>query len=101
MQKGGGLMARKKFLSKRELLFMSCGGICPECGKQMQISNSRAMDTYMTVDHIVPKLKGGTNNIENLRPMCRKCNMERGNEDVTGYMFYLNVNSEYHAVKIG
>jgi len=34
----------------------------------------------MTSDHIFPKSEGGKNNIDNLRPMCAKCNREKGNE---------------------
>lgn len=33
----------------------------------------------MTVDHILPKSKGGTYDLENLRPMCYKCNSRLGN----------------------
>lgn len=33
----------------------------------------------LTVDHIVPQSKGGTNSDKNLQTMCRKCNMEKGN----------------------
>ena len=34
----------------------------------------------MTVDHIKPKSKGGTYDIENLNPMCSECNGEKSNK---------------------
>ncbi len=36
--------------------------------------------TMMTVDHILPKSKGGKNNLENLQPMCYDCNTEKGDK---------------------
>lgn len=32
----------------------------------------------MTVDHIWPKSKGGSDKIENLTPACNRCNTEKG-----------------------
>lgn len=34
----------------------------------------------MTKDHIIPKSKGGPNELENYQPMCCKCNREKGND---------------------
>lgn len=64
-----------------------CGGICPECGKPMQNRNRNDLETYMTIDHIVPKAQGGTDNIENLRPLCRACNNKRGMKQITTLAF--------------
>lgn len=34
----------------------------------------------MTIDHIIPKSKGGSNNLDNLDPMCEKCNTKKGDK---------------------
>lgn len=70
---------KKKISKKRAYLYRQCQGICPGCGRKMLLNNPRAKNAYMTIDHIVPKSKGGTNNIENLRGLCRACNIKRGN----------------------
>ncbi|MBW4661177.1 MAG: HNH endonuclease [Drouetiella hepatica Uher 2000/2452] len=33
----------------------------------------------LTLDHLKPKSKGGSNSLENLRLACRPCNSSRGN----------------------
>ena len=53
--------------SKRQSIFLKYGGHCAYCGNLMKMKN-------MTVDHLKPKSKGGSNRIENLTPSCRKCN---------------------------
>lgn len=37
----------------------------------------------LTVDHITPVSKGGTHNENNLRTLCQKCNIKRGNFNPT------------------
>jgi 5-methylcytosine-specific restriction endonuclease McrA len=34
----------------------------------------------MTIDHIIPKSKGGTNDLENLQPMCNSCNAKKADK---------------------
>jgi 5-methylcytosine-specific restriction enzyme A len=36
-------------------------------------------ETMMTIDHIIPKSKGGGNKISNLQTMCYDCNFAKGN----------------------
>lgn len=49
---------------------------CRYCG--VQLTNETA-----TVDHVIPKSKGGTGKRENLVTCCKKCNTEKS--DSTGY----------------
>ena len=87
---------RKNIDNKRKILFDMCGGICPVCGRKMQLNNYRAAKSYMTIDHIQPKSMGGTSNIENLRPMCRECNNNRGT-DMNGIDVYIGCDNLFHS----
>ncbi|MEW2305111.1 HNH endonuclease signature motif containing protein [Streptomyces sp. NPDC006655] len=43
------------------------------------LSEIRSRPRRLTADQIVPLSRGGTNDIENLRPACGPCNFSRGN----------------------
>lgn len=42
-------------------------GLCAYCGQHRNIK-------YMTVDHIIPLSRGGTDSLGNLQCTCKKCN---------------------------
>lgn len=78
---------------KRLKVFANKGLKCVNCdriGKYLIAAKDRSgsihIDLYtkdfelMTVDHIKPKWIGGTYDIENLDPMCRFCNTEKGGD---------------------
>ncbi|MDD5013917.1 MAG: HNH endonuclease [Atribacterota bacterium] len=54
---------------------------CPCCGK-------KEPEIKLTQDHIVPLIKGGSNWIENIQPLCFNCNCKKH----TNIIFYINKN---------
>lgn len=54
---------------RRQNIYARDGNRCVNCGAT----------ELLTLDHIVPRSKGGTNRSENLQTMCRDCNQAKAN----------------------
>lgn len=95
MNPNGHKARRITYKKVRKNLYAISGGVCPVCGEKIQNKNPSDRKTYMTVDHIIPKSKGGTRKIYNIRPMCAKCNRLRGTIDtryLSDYRSFINGN---------
>ena len=62
----------KQKMSKKVKLADLFGWQCYWCECDLSIEGS-------TLDHLIPKSRGGSNSLENLRLTCRSCNQSRGN----------------------
>ncbi len=69
--------------SKREVLWHRDGRVCHWCQKPTLYATDNAWDTA-TIDHVIPRYKGGTNHESNLVSACRLCNNRRSYEDQMG-----------------
>lgn len=65
---------------RREALWIAEERKCHWCGIPTRLCAEDAAD-QATIEHIIPRYKGGTNDPENLTSACRSCNGRRSYED--------------------
>ncbi len=54
---------------------------CVLCGAAPEIDS----EVRLHVDHIVPRSKGGSNEMSNLQALCAECNLGKSNRDDTAF----------------
>ena len=65
----------------RDRLFVAQNGRCCWCSLSMDRTGKGGRG--ITLDHILPRAKGGTDDEVNLTAACRLCNAARGDMDVS------------------
>lgn len=75
-------------------LFNEQSGVCPYCMENMTLE--RGEYNTATIEHIVPKSKGGSNLRANFMAVCSYCNSERGNKPLGIYLISIQRRHKTH-----
>ena len=59
----------RRYRGQRERVFMRDGRICQICGTD---------EGEMHIDHIISRKSGGDHSLDNLRVLCKSCNLRKG-----------------------
>ena len=73
------MSCNRQIRASRKALWAQQRGRCRECGREMEYgpldtNDGPLPDNYATVDHIIPKGRGGTSVRANLQLLCKACN---------------------------
>ncbi|WP_353070968.1 HNH endonuclease [Tunturiibacter gelidoferens] len=71
----------KNQLPRRTILWLQADKMCHWCNRATLLCDKAAPD-QATVDHIIPRARGGPNTIENCVSACRQCNNDRNRRDI-------------------
>ena len=84
-------LKRAKIFHKKGLVCVNCGAVGKFFALETDKGGGLHLDLYgyideeevlMTIDHIVPKSKGGVNDNINYQTMCKLCNEQKADDDL-------------------
>ena len=59
----------RKYRTHKERVFKRDGRVCRYCGSD---------EEPLHIDHIIPRKRGGTHDLDNLQVLCKSCNLRKG-----------------------
>jgi len=59
----------RRYREQRERVFKRDGRVCQICGTD---------EGEMHIDHVIPRKVGGDHSLDNLRVLCKSCNLRKG-----------------------
>lgn len=68
-------------MTRRERLWREAAGLCHWCKRDTRLINSPLPD-QATVDHVIPRCRGGSDTLDNVVNACYECNQQRNVEDM-------------------
>lgn len=72
----------------KRIIFGKTDGVCARCGRTITIEKT-------TIEHYVPKYRGGADDERNLLPLCKNCNKQKGSRIVAAEEYYPYLKSVY------
>jgi CRISPR/Cas system Type II protein with McrA/HNH and RuvC-like nuclease domain len=78
------LKAAIKALTRRSL-FNDNGGACRYCDQKLTLQTGNHKD-FATIDHVIPKSDGGSDDYHNLTIACKSCNEQKGSLSVEEFL---------------
>lgn len=87
---------------RRRLLASIHGNRCYVCGCELvqPVCGQQPASNWFTVDHVIPRSRGGPDSLENCRPACHRCNQDKGDGMPPG-MKEDNSGDDHHAGECG
>ena len=85
----GSLSPRRRGKCQRRVDTLPDPWSCFYCGKPLDIATR-------TIDHVIPRSRGGSNRKENLVPACRPCNEAKGALTIKEYREQVRPGRPFH-----
>lgn len=82
-------LKQRKAESKR-LALAKTDGVCARCGRVLSFEKA-------TIEHYIPKYRGGSDDERNLLPLCKNCNKQKGSRIVTVEDYYPFLKTEFYS----
>lgn len=78
---------RSKRKSRLQILYNKQSGRCAYCGDPMIVGSEMSNHPrHVSVDHIIPRSRGGVSSEWNLLAVCRECNCEKGSMSLRDFL---------------